>query len=75
MKRAWLLLLLAPLLSACGGYQTGKALNVFDSHSFWCSWDNCDKPPGSGDSDDGSQQPDHSSTGNAASHSDSGSSN
>lgn len=31
------LLVATAMLSACAGYQTGKALNAFDSKSFWYS--------------------------------------
>lgn len=52
-------LIAALLLSACGGLQTGRALNAFDSDTFWCTWDECSK---SGSGND-SSQPDASGPG------------
>lgn len=53
------------LLASCKSWQTGRALNAFDSESFWCSGYGCEKR---GDGDDAGGSPDHSGASDSVSH-------
>ncbi len=64
MSRAILIFAALALLTSCKSWQTGRALNVFDSESFWCSGHGCDKPAGGEDGN----SPDHPGASDSVSH-------